>query len=470
MGLMRNAWSSLGNIAGWTGKPNVAKYPGLQFGFLNSEHEPDLGEIINYIKTSAKFRFVIMTNLSNSVGAGFHNTVERQSERGRSALAEVDNFCRHQKIDQMNQKIARDVWACGNAFLAPITTEKKIMDGVYMLPTSAFKGIERDELGNAVSYYYQWGQSAYLTLPANEVIHFKWFPIDEGALGEGIGQLLARSGQAYRNNKGEPIYRPPQFQIDDMMSDVNAKLFYAGVPRQLVTFDDDRVDKQTVEALGDVLNDSDPLENVVASGKVSHSILSLDTHTRFAPLIDAHNEEFTIACMSPLFSLFTSRQFSYASAETAVKAMQPMIEIYQRAHKRFIESTMYDPIVYDMGLNPDKIQINLNWGAPEKPTIEKIKELVGVLESPIMAGTFDPNSIIDMLNVAGYDVTPSKEAQVRDNTRTLLDIFSGTDHTTKVPLEPIVHQAIRDPVSLIAESEREKLKYLKQIVESRSRR
>ena len=269
------------------------------------------------------------------MGAGFYNTANTDTLAGRKCLDLVNDFCKDWNLDELNQLIAIDVWTSGNAFLDILSTEKIPMAGIKMLPLSSFTRIHRDERAEVLQYEQNWG-GRYHHIDAKHILHFKWMPEDASAWGTGIGQILCREGEGYQTQAGNKSKRPAFFQAREMMSDVTIKTAYAGMPRFAVKAPQSKNDD--LRSLANLINKLDPLQSIVHNQDTDIQNLALEIGGKYESFYRHMSQETIAATMNPMIQLWTSMSFTYASAKEAIDAMMPIIRVYQRSHKRFIEN------------------------------------------------------------------------------------------------------------------------------------
>jgi hypothetical protein len=195
-----------------------------------------LEEIVKVLKTNVKFKMAVITYMAHSVGIGYYVTTAANNA-GRKAKQAIMDFEEDFDLDELNQKIGRDAWASGNAFLNTIPEDRGDtmnenfgLNAVYMLPLSSFKKVNRNQYGQPTEYVQQWGGKRK-DIPAGDISHFIWLPLDEEWKGEGLAQILMRRGLGYRTHTGKWVYRPSWIEASEMIDDVTMKMTYSGLPR-----------------------------------------------------------------------------------------------------------------------------------------------------------------------------------------------------------------------------------------------
>ena len=294
------------------------------------------------------------------------------------------------------------------------------------------------------NYIQHWGASQN-DLKPDEVLHFKWLSENAGAWGVGLGQPLAYRGVGYKTASGKTIKRPSMFAINEMMTDIEAKMVYAGLPRY------DVYAKVKDDALRDVTSayeKTDPLQNMIHNFEGEVKTVSLDTQNRFDSFLRSLDDTFLNGIMTPIPRMFSSLNFTYASADAAIEAYLPFIRMYQRAHKRFIENHVYKPVLLE-DYEPEmvkKSEIHLNWGQQGEVEYEEIRQVYDILKDPMFKGRFNPDDILEMLKEKMPQLEIIEEAereiekgmeQIDDRVRELGEIAEGEKGEKEVPLDKL---------------------------------
>ena len=394
-----------------------------------------MSRIVAYRQTDPLFSMACRMNTAYSVGQGMHNELApdaRDTPHTREALEILNMYCRYADQDALNQTIALDHWASGNAFLTPArimpgtppddrpehAPDTGNVAGYVPVPLSSITGIRTGEYGEPVSYTQYTPGHPIQEIPASEITHMAWQRDDGSPWGTGLGQLLAREGVGYVTNAGKTVRRPSLFEIREMYDDVAAKTAYAGVPRWSVSAAD-ATDTQLADLTREI-GSLDPLSSMVHGLDAKFDVLSLAPEGRMDSLFRRTDHSSIAALMSPLIQLWTSMSFTYASAKEAVDAMQPLVSIYRRYLAREIETRIYRTILQQSGYGDvaDRWEIRVTWGAQETMTVEQVRQVHDVVKSPEYRGLYDPASIIRMLNDAGASLDPAPEEEEEDTTPT----------------------------------------------------
>ena len=412
------------------GKPSIVSY--LETWGTGIESEITMDKLIKYRDSNMKFRLTIMINTAYSVGIGFHNTADTGTPTGRRILETIDDFCDEWDIDSLNQSIAQDVWTTGNAFLRHMKSHEYTHSGVQILPVSSILRIKRDASG-AVDHYEQFWGAETNYLPAKEVLHFKWLAENAGAWGMGLGQPLATPGEGYRTSNGKTIRRPSMFTIAEMMTDVEAKMVYAGLPRYDVYAN---VKDSTLDDITKSYSKTDPLQHMVHNFEGEVKAVSLDTQNKFDSFLRSLDDTFLAGIMTPIPRMFSSLNFTHASADASVDSYLPLIRMYQRAHKRFVENKIYKPILLEEYDNKaiKKSKIALNWGQQDEITFDEIKQVHEILKDPMFTDRFDPEDILDMIRrkVPQTTVLKKEMEQLDDRVKELSEITNRAEKKVNI--------------------------------------
>lgn len=385
-----------------------------------------LKDVVSAYKTSVSFKLAVFTSVAHTTGQGFFVSTDKSTSDGEKAAEIIDAFDDEWDIDMLNQKIGRDVWSSGNAFLNAVGDDAAPIQGIFMLPLSSFKRVKRTVGGDILSFVQIWS-GRKRELPPGAVLHFPWMPLDESAFGEGMGQILLREGTGYETEAGNTVKRESWISAMERIDDSSIKMVYSGLPRYYAFFDDEDADEDFINSTNTKLNKLDPLQHFVTNMKGSVQTISLDTQNRFDSFIRNISDKVIQGTMSPLARLWSNLDFTFASAKEATKEMFPMFSMYQRAHKRFMMKAMIRPLLEQEGVNLREANPLWNWGAPEALTFEQIKQIWEILKDPAFIDKFQPEDVIDMLNEAGAKLSPPTQQEMREDSQTLNKLISRRD-------------------------------------------
>ncbi len=368
-----------------------------------------LEDVETALKTDVKFKMATITYMAFSVGMG-HWFSAAKNEIGAKAKDLAERFDTLWNMDEINQICGRDGWSSGNFFLnvVPANESGHGIGGLYNAPNGSFQGVVYDDKSNIIRYVQQLG-SQRKEVPAGDIEHMAWLPFGGEWAGEGIGQILLRSGSGYKTQSGKTVARKPWLTINEMVDDVVPKMIYAGQPRYFITFDgatNPKADSNYVRKVRNAVNKMDPLQSFVGNVKGEAKTIALDTQNRFGEFMRKIDDNILTGTMSPLIRLWSSMDFTYASSKEAVSAMQPLIGMYQRAHKRFMELRIYRRVLEFHHIPWKDAGLEINWGQVDPPTLEEIQTSFNILQNPKFDGLWDPKKMIDMIETAtGMDLS-----------------------------------------------------------------
>ena len=405
------------------------------------ESEVEMDHLVNRMKTDLLLNMTIQTNVAYSVGAGYYISTEEDNPAAKKNREFVELWCDEQNLDEKNQEISRDVWLSGNCFLDMHADDVNPINGFTVVPLSSIRRIGRDKYGDPTHYHQQWGSGIH-DIPASKILHFKWRAINNGAWGEGLGQIQARRGMGYTPQNGkDKLYRPPQFEVNEMLSHTAAMLAYAGVPRYVIS--DPNMKESDVTNIISNLGKLKPLQHMVANHDIKVQTTSLQTaHNTNQERLDS---DAITASISPILNLWKNMSFTYASSKEAVEAMMPLIDMYQRAHQRFIEQNIFKPLIISEYSERawQNAPVKLNWGKKEGVPLEDIAAVFEILKDPLISPHVNIEDVFNLLQDAGIDVNLKKQKPAQS------------------PTMKAISRALKQPLTTQEKNEIEKAKILK---------
>ena len=390
---------------GWTNHPSgdPINRPYTEEHSWGAYADIRMRDIVARRETDVKFQQAVITFTAFAVGQGYHLTADTSTDAGEEALKICEQYAREQNLDELNQVIAMDAIATGNAFVEPIRKRKAGVEPnmqVKVVPVSSFIRIMRDEHAVVTGYVQQWSGPQY-TLSPDSVLHFRWLPRDGSAWGCGLGQILAREGVGYKTASGQTVRRPSWFEIAEMIDDVVPKHVYAGLPR--FDIQAKNVKPESLSAIGADYDRLDPGQHMVHNYETNIKTIALDTQSRQDSFLRRIDDQLLTGNMTPISKMWSALNFTYASADAAIEAYLPLIRMYQRAHKRFVEMQLLNPMLMDY-LEQDAVDeanVQLVWGPQDPLTAEDIAKIWNVMKDQKFNGLYDPNDVLDMLRAAG---------------------------------------------------------------------
>lgn len=420
--------------------------------FSGEQLDVPLADLVENLKRNLKYKLTVFTYMANAVGVGFFNSADKSTPSGRKALEIVNEFSEDWDLDTMNQKMSRDVWSTGNAFMNPVSDDDLPFAGIYMLPLSSFTKIYRDHDNQIVKYVQNWGGRQDTDVEPGDIYHARWLPIDESAWGEGIGQALGRKGIGYKTENGTTVIRDDWFTTAEKIDDISTKMIYSGLPRYFAFFEGEGADKEFIDGVNTNLSKLDPLQHFATNVKGDIKTVALDTQNRFDSFIRYVDDQIVTGTMSPLIRLWSSLNFTYASSKEAVDAMFPLIQMYQRFHKRFTERMIYAPLIVQEGIDLKKANVKLHWGQEDPLTPTEIMEVFNVLKEPMFIDKVDPDTFIDMFIDSGIKITKTEQEETKTDIQSLRNIIGKSDKGRSIRIK------IPKPDSIVKTDPNSKLK------------
>jgi hypothetical protein len=305
---------------------------------------------------------------ASTVGMGFYTTVSKDYEKAEEAKAVVDRFNELVNLDALLCDMARVLIACGNDFWLRITPES--LEELRHLPVDAIERIEQSfiqDSGLKVPYRtdgYKLRQSyGGEVLKPEAVLHWRINCLGASGFGTGILQVLLHS-LTFQSDK-RPAYAWMKAKIERAMPRIFEK--YAG-PDVLALLEN--ADEETIQKFERAIkNRGEEGAWLFYSGKGDIKPVLLDPRARFEYYVEHLINQFYLGCETPLPRLFSTPGFTEASAKAALDLQGMLIKPVQRYIKRQVEREIFSVAVSQVGLDPVKAQVRLNWGVEEAPEV-----------------------------------------------------------------------------------------------------
>ena len=402
------------------------------FADYGESAEVSMEKILAYLKRDVQFRLAVMTYTAESAGNGFFNTADESTPTGKKSLEIVNDFCEDWDLDKLNILTAIEGWATGNSFDHYTGTRDAPFSAIYKIPIETIVRIKRDETGTVNAYVQLASDGHYSDIPPEMVGHFQFLNLNQNAFGEGLGQIMCRKGVGYDTQSGKKRKRAPFFQINEFAADASARFLYHGLPRFLFAPKEKGVIKEeTRKEIEDTLNHLDVGQHISTTFPAEMQSVALDTQQKFDSLFRNITESRYAGLMTPIDRLWSLNSFNYASSKEATKATLPLVDMFQRTHKRYIEQNIYAPILMQAGRDPRKAKVRLSWGEVEKKTLAEIRSAFYLMSQPHFVDRFNPQDFIDMLIDAGFRLTePKKETQAIAENMNALRAIANIDKKT----------------------------------------
>jgi len=305
------------------------------------------------------------------VGMGFYTSLKEDYEQAEEAKAVVDSFNEAVNLDGLLQICAREVVGWGNSFW--LKTDEAQPFGLKILPVTGFEGrkaIERDETGTVKAYNYSF-ENLKKTFTPEQIIHFKWNPVNFSPFGTGVLQVLLQ--EISFNGSKRVSCLEMKWRIENILPDVFEK--YAG-PDELWIFPGASPDKlSTYQSL----IKSKPKAGarfIYDKADADIKTVQVDPGVRFNAFIEYVLNQVYLGGQTPLPKLFTTPGFTEASAKAAIEIAERKVMALQRFIKRIVEREIFVSVLEEAGFDPKQAKCRLNWGIPEALDYEKLAALL----------------------------------------------------------------------------------------------
>lgn len=352
--------SALSSVVAWLGRrlgleeraPPSGSVATFAEELVGQAPEPGLGVIVDWYRRDPYVRYAVDA-YAGRVASKYYLT-----SSDPSVLMFLSRFLAATRFSLLNRWIARDVVLSGNAFLNIVPPAR--VSSLYLLPLSSITGIVRGGSGEPVSYAQSWG-GAVRRIPAEEIHHYRFNPIDNAAFGEGLVNPLTRPGRGY-SRKGRVLRRPSVLELKERI-DNSARLLLEELPPFFVS----RVPLGKRAEFSETYSQLLPGQHVVVDyDHFEVSSATVESRTRFAELWEYLDRQVLTGLKNPLVRLITYTGFSRASAEAALETLEPEIAAYQEflsaEHERLLAR-----VLRGYGYDAEAAELRWNWGSPEMP-------------------------------------------------------------------------------------------------------
>ena len=330
------------------------------------------------------------------VGMGFYTTAENPK-----AKQLVDEFCEQTGLDELLQTTAREIIATGNSFWMKVKPD--FLRELKPIPPTNVLRIYRSRDGAPERYELTSGHER-VKLPAREVIHFRWNPINNEAFGSGILRTLAEelSLESSGFQARKPLYRMKALMQQAMITQFQK----FSAPNELWIFPNIPASELDVEKEGSI---AWHIRNMPPSGarwvtnqaEADVKLAVAERSRSFDGYVKNIMDEYHLGLQTPILRLFIERGFTEASAKVAAEFAERKVVALQRFIKRVVERQVFWQVVEQSGLNPRKANVRLHWGFPEKPQIT-----AGDMLRAFELGAISREELRRMLMKAGWELQP----------------------------------------------------------------
>ncbi len=333
-----------------------------------------------------------------TVGMGFYTTVNPEYAGAEEAKRVVDEFNEAVNLDGLLQIGTREIVACGNSLWEKI--EPNHLEQLRTLPLTSVEKIVRDQYGN-VQGYRQTALYGGKTLQPERIIHFKWNPVNGEAFGTGLLQSLCETLSF--NGETRMSFLEMKARMEKTMPEIFEK--YAG-PDELWLFPG--VSSEKLAEYQQLIKSKPKTGARFVYDRADADIktVAVDPRARYEAYVEHILNQVYLGGQTPLPKLFTTPGFTEASAKAALSIAERKVMALQRFIKRIVERQIFAPLIQQAGLDPKKAECRLNWGLPEKPSIN-IADIVRLAEISATSGVqyIRPEEVRNMLVKIGFELT-----------------------------------------------------------------
>jgi len=338
-----------------------------------------------------------------AVGMGFFTTVNPDYEEAEEAKQTVDDFCETVNLDGLMQVGAREIVACGNSFWLKIEPEQ--LENLKILPVTAFddaRAVVRDQYGEVERYNYSF-DGVKSVFPPEKIIHFRWNPVNFGAFGVGLLQVLLQ--ELSFNGETRQSFLEMKARLEKVMPEIFEK--YAG-PDELWLFPGVSAEKLAEYQRLIRAKPKAGARFVYDRGDADVKTVAVDPRARYEAYIDHVLNQFYLGGQTPLPKLFTTPGFTEASARAALDMAERKVMALQRFIKRVVERDIFAPLIGQAGFDPKKADCRLVWGLPELPKVG-VGDVVRLAEVSAQFGIVyvSVEEVRHMLVKLGFDLSES---------------------------------------------------------------
>ena len=316
-------------------------------------------------------------------GPGFYTTAEDEK-----AKELIDDYCARINLDDMMLTTAKEVVGFGNCFW------ERTEDSVKIIPILSVDKVIRSPQG-LVQGYRQNQAYGGGTLKPDDVVHFRWNPVNGEAFGTGLLRTLLES---LRVSDGETrlCFAEMKARMQKAMIDQFEKF---SAPNELWIFKNLGPDELQAYA--------NSLKRIPKKGARFAYNDEADVKQATQQLgrgWEAYAEniinDFLLGLQTPIPRLFTTPGFTEASAGAALEAAERKVMSIQRFFKRIVEGEVFNPLLRKAEYDPVEVRVRLNWGQPEIPELE-VSDMILAFEK----GAISSEELRNMLIKSGWELT-----------------------------------------------------------------
>lgn len=393
-----------------------------------------LSRLVDYFERDIYFSLAVRLNADAVTGQGY-SLSGMDSIKGRQALEIIEDWADTYDLDAILQRIAIDGWISGNWF-------GEWRDGMIKhIAQNCITQIMTNEYGEP-DYYQVQRRGRLDKMYPDDILHFR-FQVSGGSGGEaygvGLGQIMARRGAGYKQSNGRMAHRPSQFEINEIKDNLILQTLQAGIPRYLVNVG--KSSKDVVESVTRKMQNMDLLQHYVSNADLDVKEMALSPSNKMGDIFRSIESSTAIASMSPVSRLWQDLGFtSYASSQSAMESMLPQIKSFQRALKRFVENSIFNPILEANKLDPKKHRVSISFGTEDGLDLEDIADLMVILREDEFKGRWSPDDVLELIRDAGVGLgymTPDMQTQSNKHMarqkKRLHTVYHNTRHAGSDP-------------------------------------
>ncbi|MEN3048412.1 MAG: hypothetical protein ABDH63_06505 [Candidatus Caldarchaeales archaeon] len=366
---------------------------------LREHSDPDFGLLVEWYRRDSYVKFAVDSIVAR-IGARYYLVGE-----DGELLRVVDSFLRRNRFLEVHMKVARDVVLSGNAFLNLVPRGR--VNTIHYVPLSSVRSVVRGPDGRPLKYVLSW-HGRTVELDAEEVWHFRFNPVDEGAFGEGLVNHLARPGVGYPV-RGRTVRRPPLLEVKERIDNA-ARVLVEKYPQRSVFV----VPRAARDSFKEAYEQAMVGQDLVVDFDVKQLEVKVDSRTRFYELIEHLDRQVVTGLRNPLIRLITYTGFTYASAQAAIETLEPEVALLRDFLSSQYEE-MISVVLRQHGIDPGPSGVRLVFGEPQAPSWD-VKDVIAAARGddrnpPIIS----IEEAREMLRLAGWRL---QGGQARSSPRT----------------------------------------------------
>lgn len=283
-------------------------------------------------------------------GVGYYTTCEDEK-----AKQIVDDFAEKVGLDQILMAAVRSMLIYGDAYIEKVFSGKKIkkITDLVVVPSKTIK-VLRDEHGRITGYQQKVMGHGPVDFTPEEIVHLSYCKLP---------------GEAY----GISLLKPVAKMLETKKNSIEAmgKILGRYAAPKIIWITKSEADAKALKKLLDSLQ---PDEDLILSGEIQFTPLTLDPRARFSFFYEYLDRQIFEGLKAPLLSWL--RNATEASAKVMLEAIDRHVAGVQRYIKRKVEREIFKPLIEAEGLTEVP---RLNWGMPKTKLDELSLEDIATL-------------------------------------------------------------------------------------------